>query len=239
MWGQPIPSLTKPTRFLMDWLIRLVLAFQLTVLSTLADPLGDEVAGLKLNLRQFRPLSSNELRLVVDLGHSAGLKRVATIAAADGQSPQSHGSLVVGSDEVVSGRRISQYTVEVRAEPFAPGGDRVGKFSIDSREKPFEIHHATFTIRGKTMRVSCDSDLDLVAADLAFSALEAGRITYSTDQAKTNAAAIDFATPLSVTNKEGKVSIIFKTSDRWCWDFIDGRLKEDQLVIEQASRGCS
>ena len=238
MWGQPIPSLTKPTRFLMDWLIRLVLAFQLTVLSTLADPLGDEVAGLKLNLRQFRPLSSNELRLVVDLAHSAGLKRVATIAAAESQLAQSQ-HLVVGSEEVVSGRRISQYTVWVCAEPFAPGGDRVGKFSLDSRERPYQIHHATFTIRGKPMRVSCDSDLDLVAADLAFSALEAGRITYSTDQAKTNAAAIDFATPLSVTNKEGKVSIIFKTSDRWCWDFIDGRLKKDQLVIEQASRGCS
>jgi hypothetical protein len=223
----------------MDWLIRLLLAFQLTVLSTLADPLGDEVASLKLNLRQFRPLSSNELRLVVDLAHSAGLKRVATIAAADGQSPQSHGSLVVGSDEVVSGRRISQYTVEVRVEPFAPRGDRVGKFSIDSREKPFEIHQATFTIRGKTMRVSCYSDLDLVAADLAFSALEAGRITYSTDQAKTNAAAMDFAAPMVINNKGGKVSIIFKTSDRSCWDFIDGRLKKDQLVIEQASRGCS
>jgi len=133
-WGQPIPSLTKPTRFLMDWLIRLLLAFQLTVLATRADALGDEVAGLKLNLRQFRPLSSNELRLVVDLAHSAGLKRVATIAAADGQGPESHGSLVVGSDEVVSGRRISQYTVEVRVEPFAPRGDRVGKFSLDSRE---------------------------------------------------------------------------------------------------------
>ena len=219
----------------MDWLIRLLLAFQLTVLSTLAD----EVAGLKLNLRQFRPLSSNELRVVVDLAHSAGLKRVATIAAADGQQPQSHGSLVVGSDEVVSGRRISQYTVEVRVEPFAPRGDRVGKFSIGSREKPFEIHHATFTIRGKTMRVSCYSDLDLVAADLAFSALEAGRITYSTDQAKTNAAAMDFAAPMVINNKGGKVSIIFKTSDRSCWDFIDGRLKKDQLVIEQASRGCS
>jgi hypothetical protein len=223
----------------MDWLIRLLLAFQLTVLATRADALGDEVAGLKLNLRQFRPLSSNELRLVVDLAHRAGLKRVATIAAADGQWPESHGSLVVGSDEVVSGRRISQYTVEVRAEPFAPGGDRVGKFSIDSRERPYQIHHATFTIRGKTMRVSCDSDLDLVAADLAFSALEAGRITYSTDQAKTNAAAMDFAAPMNINNKGGKVSIIFKTSDRSCWDFIDGRLKKDQLVIEQASRGCS
>ena len=89
------------------------------------------------------------------------------------------------------------------------------------------------------MRVSCYSDLDLVAADLAFSALEAGRITYSTDQAKTNAAAIDFAAPMVINNKGGKVSIIFKTSDRSCWDFIDGRLKKDQLVIEQASRGCS
>lgn len=223
----------------MDWLIRLLLAFQLTVLSTLADPLGDEVAGLKLNLRQFRPLSSNELRLVVDLAHRAGLKRVATIAAADGQWPESHGSLVVGSDEVVSGRRISQYTVEVRVEPFAPNGNRIGKFSIGSREKPREIHHATFTIRGKTMRVSCDSDLDLVAADLAFSALEAGRITYSTDQAKTNAAAMNLATPMVINNKEGKVMIIFKTSDRWCWDIIEGRIKEDQLVIEKANRGCS
>ena len=69
--------------------------------------------------------------------------------------------------------------------------------------------------------------------------LEAGRITYSTDQAKTNAAAMDFAAPMVINNKGGKVSIIFKTSDRSCWDFIDGRLKKDQLVIEQASRGCS
>jgi hypothetical protein len=44
---------------------------------------------------------------------------------------------------------------------------------------------------------------------------------------------------MNINNKGGKVSIIFKTSDRSCWDFIDGRLKKDQLVIEQASRGCS
>jgi hypothetical protein len=219
----------------MSWLIGLLLAFQLTVLATRADALGDEVAVLKLNLRQFRPLSSNELRLVVDLAHRAGLKRVATIAAADGRWPESHGSLVVGSDEVVSGRRISQYTVEVRAEPFAPGGDRLGKFSIDSRERPWESYNATFTIRGKPMRLSCNSDLDLVAADRAFSALEASRITYSTDNAKANAATMDFTAPLNFSNKGHKVFMAFKNKDRGRIDFIEGKLKKNQLVIEVAS----
>jgi len=86
----------------MNWLIRLLLAFQLTVLATRADALGDEVAGLKLNLRQFRPLSSNELRLVVDLAHRAGLKRVASVDGLDSH-PITVDLLNVGSKEAGPG----------------------------------------------------------------------------------------------------------------------------------------
>jgi len=45
---------------------------------------------------------------------------------------------------------------------------------------------------------------------------------------------MDFTAPLNISNKGHKVSMAFKNKDRGRIDFIEGKLKKNQLVIEVA-----
>lgn len=222
-----------------------ILALVLLVQSSWADSLGDEVAALKIKFPPGKHLSSNELRQVLELAHQAGMKRVAEIGAFGSQWDD--GGLFLTSAEIKQGRRISReellvHPLDWRRDKTQPhrsaSGKTLGNFAL-GYGPVYSRQWVMFTVDGKETRIECPKDSDLTEADKALAALLAGRVEYSTPEARSKAASMNFHAPRFISVRAGQVYIGFAHHDSLCGYSIRGRTKEGKLVIETASEACA
>jgi hypothetical protein len=208
-----------------------VLLLCLLVQTARADALGDEVAALKVKLPEANQLSSNDLRQVVALAHTGGIKRVAAI--------EFRALLYVTAAEVTQGRRISRQEVIMlnddwgKASSPSPEGEKLGKFSLLMRS--YNREWATFAIKGKPTRIECASQVDLNEADKVFAAIDDGRIDYASEEVETRTKRMlrDAPTAFGILfNGEIFIGFPFYGS---CADNLEGKWKGERFMILSAN----
>jgi hypothetical protein len=218
-----------------------LIVFVLLVRTAEADQLGDEIAAIKIKLPAGRQLSSNDLRQVLQLSHRAGLAEVAEIRPALSQSADEGLSLT--AKEIVVGRRISQRELTIWHAQWRPDPTRPHVLGTTNALGPFLLSDApiykrewaTFKFNGKETRLECSSKTDLEQADKVFAALAAERVDYKSDTVRSKAR---LGSPQSIGILGGKVYIGFPIQSG-CGDGIQGTLKGDRLIIEDAYTICS
>jgi hypothetical protein len=209
-----------------------------------ADVLGDEIAALKVILPADRQLSSNELRQLLELAHDEKIAKVAEIRLTRGLDGD---GLFLATTETVRGRRVARHELTIWNSNWRRGLAQSNRLASTKTSGPFALHvakvytreWAMFTIGGKEMKLECGSDTDLADADKAFAAFYAKRVEYSTKQMEhRTTSSFNFYAPTSVSVRKNEVYIGFVHSDPLCGNHIHGKLKQDKLIIEDASTAC-
>jgi hypothetical protein len=216
----------------------LLLFIVLTSCQKSEDPLRKEIAALRLSHPAGYFIPPGDIRKIVQLAHAGGIKQVATIDPAIGQARNRN--LIVKGPEIVEGRRMSfdemlihdWLSIPVPSSEHGIQGVRLmGGAAFCSRE------WATFIVDGKETRVACSRETDLAKADAVFSAIAAGDIEYSGDGARERN--FNFALPTEISIKQAEVFIAFKTSDRFCWVVVRGKLSGARLLITSSGTICA
>ena len=211
-----------------------------------ADPLGDEVARLKIKLPEGR-LTSNELRQVVQLAHRGGLRAVTEIQPARGQSGDV--GLNMHGKPVINGRFVTETILTIwpknwRADrsrkslPSYASNIGLGEFLLGEGGK-WTREWATFTLNGKTNLLDCSRErTNLAEADRVLEALMSGRIDFKDDAIKERFKQVNVNSIHSIQAKDKSFGMGFNSAT-FCWTNILGDWKGNRLVIGLVQTICA